>query len=90
MNKEYLSLDDIKVGDKVDIGKISRIYNTYILLSNTYIDNETSFTNGIIEYIGEKNQDMLDIYNNCMKKYGRRPMIIYNEYIGGIKSWDHF
>lgn len=90
MEKEFLTLEDIKVGDRVDTGRLLRIYNTYILLSNTYVDNNTSFTNGIVEYIGEKNQNMLDVYNNCVKKYGRRPMVIHNEYTGGIESWDHF
>lgn len=85
-----LNIVDIKVGMKVDTGQLSDIHNTYLLLSNTYIDKETSYTCGIVEYIGEKNQNMLDKYNECMKKYGRRPLIYHNTNVGGNESWDHF
>lgn len=85
-----LKLTDLYVGMQINTGQISKIYGVHILLSNTYIDETTSFTCGTIEYIGEKNQSMLDKYNECMKKYGKRPMIYYNDYIGGNESWDHF
>lgn len=81
MNKEFLTLDDIKVGDRVKTNQLDNIYGVYILISNLVkLDNGRS--EGIIEYIGkEKNKVMKDVYEECRKRDGRKPMIYINTYL---------
>lgn len=84
---EYLKLSDLKVGDRVNTHQLSKIYNTYILLSNTKLVGDGS-TEGTIEFIGaEQNEEMLDILNMCKQRDGKRPMIYAHKNIqNGIYS----
>lgn len=65
----------LQVGERVTTYQLSGVYDTYILLSNTKLLDDGS-TEGTIEYIGkEQNEEMLKVFNNCIERYGRRPMI---------------
>ncbi|MBQ8327966.1 MAG: hypothetical protein IJX86_12965 [Lachnospiraceae bacterium] len=75
MQGRYLKLEEIKVGDRVNTYQLANIYDTYILLSNTQIQEDGS-TEGTIEFIGKvQNQKMRDILNMCKTRDGKKPMI---------------
>lgn len=75
MNNKLLDISDLHVGMKVNTYELSKIFDTYILLSQTRLKDDGS-TEGVIEFIGKKQtQEMLDVFNKCKEKYGRRPMI---------------
>lgn len=81
MSNKYSNSSDLHVGMRVSTYDLSNIYNVYILLSQTQL-NEDGSTSGTIEFIGDKqSQEMLDISNRCKEKYGRRPMIFCQAYL---------
>lgn len=72
--KSYV-LSDLQVGMSVTTYQLSGIYNVYILLSQTHL-NEDGSTTGVIEFIGPKQTDeMKKVFDRCIAKYGKRPMI---------------
>ena len=75
MTGKYYTLSDLSVGMTVTTYELSNIYDTYILLSQTHLNEDGSIT-GTIEFIGDKqSQEMLDIFNKCKEQYGKKPMI---------------
>lgn len=75
MDGKSYKLSDLQVGMHVTTYQLSDICNVYILLSQTQI-NEDGSTTGVIEFIGEKqSQEMLNVFNKCKEKYGKKPMI---------------
>ncbi len=81
MKDKSYKLSDLHVGMQVSTYELSNIYNVYILLSQTQI-NEDGSTSGKIEFIGSKqSQEMLDIFNRCKEKYGKKPMIFCQAYL---------
>lgn len=83
MSNKYTKSSDLHVGMRVSTYDLSGIYNVYILLSQTQL-NEDGSTSGIIEFIGDKqSQEMLDVSNRCKEKYGKRPMIFCQAYLPG-------
>ena len=62
MSKTYKT-SDLHIGLKVATHELSEIYDTYILLSQIYLNNDRS-TTGIIEFIAqEQSQDMANAFN---------------------------
>lgn len=75
MSVKAYKLSDLAVGMCVTTYELSDICNTYILLSQTHL-NEDGSTSGIIEFIGkQQSQEMLNAFNKCIEKYGKKPMI---------------
>lgn len=72
-----LKLEDLYVGMKVNTMQLSNIYDTYILLSQTELSSKNDgSTTGVIEFIGHKQtSEMKEVFDNCIEKYGKRPMI---------------
>ena len=76
-----LSVNDLRIGMRVNTYQLSGIYNTYILLSQTELNDDGS-TSGTIEFVGEKQtQEMLDVINYCKEKYGKKPMVYAHAYL---------
>lgn len=70
-----LKLEDLKIGMRVKTSQISNIYNTYIILSQTKL-NDDGTTSGTIEFISTvQNKEMVEVINMCKEKYGKKPMI---------------
>lgn len=76
MERKY-KLSDLTVGMKVNTKQLSEIYDTYILLSQTKLsDRNDGSTDGVIEFICNKQTaEMKKAFDDCIAKYGRRPMI---------------
>lgn len=72
-----LNSEDLHIGMRVNTMQLSNIYDTYILLSQTELSNKNDgSTDGTIEFIGDKQTpEMKAIFDECLVKYGRRPMI---------------
>lgn len=86
MSKTY-KVSDLHIGMKVTTHELSEIYDTYILLSQIYLNDDGS-TTGTIEFIAqEQSQEMAKVFNECLEKYGKRPMIFRHAYLpDGIYS----
>ena len=75
MSGKYYKLSDLSVGMTVTTYELSNIYDTYILLSQTHLNDDGS-TTGTIEFIGhEQTSEMKKVFDRCLDKYGKRPMI---------------
>lgn len=69
------NLQKFKVGDTVNTYQLAGIYDTYILLSNTELQEDGS-TQGVIEYIGkEQTPEMKEVLNKCKVRDSKKPMI---------------
>lgn len=75
MSGKSYKLSDLSVGMTVTTYELSDIYDTYILLSQTHLNDDGS-TTGIIEFFGPKQTfEMKKVFDRCIAKYGKRPMI---------------
>lgn len=74
---DKLKPEDLHIGMKVNTMQLSNIYDTYILLSQTELSNKNDgSTDGIVEFISDRQTpEMKDVFDKCIAKYGRRPMI---------------
>lgn len=84
-------IEKFKVGDRVSTKDLLDTCGVYFLLSNTTMDDQNTFTIGTIEFIGtEKNEEMQSVYNDCIKRFKKKPLMFINTYTGGNDTWEHF
>lgn len=85
------NLQKFKVGDTVSTEELAKTQGVYFILSNTKLDDNNTFTIGKIEYISkEKDEQFKEVYNQCIQRYSKKPLVFINPYIGGNEAWEHF
>lgn len=74
---DELKLEDLHIGMKINTMQLSNIHDAYILLSQTELSSKNDgSTDGIIEFISNRQTpEMKAVFDKCIAKYGRRPMI---------------
>lgn len=73
--KSYDTSEELEKGQEINTAQISKIFDTYIIISNEKLE-EDGTTTGIIEFVGKKQtQEMKDVVKKCIQQNGKKPFI---------------